>query len=191
MSTRFERRRKEGPCVLAYSHAAPASAAAPGLRRRLARRKVGEFLVKVPPARDDPVMAGLIEELFPPPPPSVLDDADDGGGADAPSGRVAVAISVFVDPEHRARGLGDVMFRASMRACAAAGYGWMLFVHQDNGSGRLVAWYEAMGFRRVPEDNALGISRGMLGPLPAPDEPYYADIAARYPDVEHSWLVDS
>lgn len=51
---------------------------------------------------------------------------------------------------------------------------------QDNGSGRLVAWYEAMGFRLVPEEAGIQVEDGMLARLPADcdDEFYMAAIRA-------------
>ena len=51
-------------------------------------------------------MKGLVDDLFPPPPPSLFDEIEETPREDSP--RVAVAISVFVDPDQRSRGLGDV-----------------------------------------------------------------------------------
>jgi hypothetical protein len=65
-----------------------------------------------------------------------------------------------------------------------AGFGYMLFVERDTGSGRLVAWYEAMGFVRIPADALPGLDRAMVGALPA-DEAWYDTALAPGVAVVH------
>ena len=77
-----------------------------------------------------------------------------------------------MEPAARGRNLGVVLFKEAMRACRALGFDYMLFIEQDTGSGRLVAWYESIGFVVVPSDAIPGLDRAMVGPLPD-DAAYY------------------
>jgi hypothetical protein len=55
---------------------------------------------------------------------------------------------------------------------------------QDNGSGKLIRWYEAMGFKLLPEPNEIGVEKGMLVALPTdPDDPYYMNAIRAAVDV--------
>ena len=89
--------------------------------------------------------------------------------------KVAAGVAVFVEPAARGRKIGEVLFKEAMRACRALDYRYMLFVERDGGSGKLVRWYEAMGFRVVPPDVLPGLDRAMVGRLP-PDPAFY-DVA--------------
>ena len=86
--------------------------------------------------------------------------------------KIAAGVAVFVEPAARGRNLGVVLFKEAMRACRALGFDYMLFIEQDTGSGRLVAWYESIGFVVVPSDAIPGLDRAMVGPLPD-DAAYY------------------
>ena len=72
----------------------------------------------------------------------------------------------------RGRNIGEVLFKEAMRACRALDFRYMLFVERDGGSGKLIKWYEAMGFRVVPPDVLPGLDRAMVGYLP-PDQTFY------------------
>ncbi|MCX4244139.1 GNAT family N-acetyltransferase [Paraliomyxa miuraensis] len=54
-----------------------------------------------------------------------------------------------VDDEHRGRGGGDELLRAAADASARVGRRTLELDAQDDGSGRLVEWYESHGFRRT------------------------------------------
>ena len=60
-----------------------------------------------------------------------------------------------------------------MLACKRLGFDYMLFVEQDTGSGRLVKWYENMGFAKVPPDALPGLDRAMIGALPEDSSDFY------------------
>ena len=73
-------------------------------------------------------------------------------------------------------------FKEAMRACRALDFRYMLFVERDGGSGKLIRWYEAMGFRVVPPDVLPGLDRAMVGYLPS-DQMFY-DVEGVGLDVE-------
>jgi ribosomal protein S18 acetylase RimI-like enzyme len=54
-----------------------------------------------------------------------------------------------VDDEHRGRGGGDELLRAAADASARVGRRTLELDAQDDGSGKLVEWYEQQGFRRT------------------------------------------
>ena len=61
----------------------------------------------------------------------------------------------------------------------------MLFVERDGGSGKLVRWYEAMGFVQVPPDALPGLDRAMVGALPREDAFYDVDRAVGLEVVQY------
>ena len=75
-----------------------------------------------------------------------------------------------------------MLFKEAMRACRALDFRYMLFVERDGGSGKLIRWYEAMGFRVVPPDVLPGLDRAMVGYLPS-DQTFY-DVEGVGLDVE-------
>ncbi len=96
--------------------------------------------------------------------------------------KVAAGVAVFVEPAARGRNIGEVLFKEAMRACRALDFRYMLFVERDGGSGKLIKWYEAMGFRVVPPDVLPGLDRAMVGYLPS-DQTFY-DVEGVGLDVE-------
>ena len=82
------------------------------------------------------------------------------------------------------------MFRAMLRETRASGCEYALLVHQDNGSGKLVRWYEGMGFKLLPPGNAVGLKDGMLAALPPDiDGPFYMDPIRAAADVYDGRLL--
>jgi ribosomal protein S18 acetylase RimI-like enzyme len=74
-------------------------------------------------------------------------------------GGAAVEITdLRVDPEHRKRGLGAALLSSAMQAGLRMGRRTVRLSSQDDGSGRLTAWYRSMGFRPVGTD-ARGLTR--------------------------------
>ena len=89
---------------------------------------------------------------------------------------VAPLVSLFVEPAERRYGIGDALFRAMLRESRRCGYKFALLKAEDNGSGKLIKWYENMGFALLPDDNTLGLTDGayMVSLLPVdPDDEYY------------------
>ena len=95
-----------------------------------------------------------------------------GTGFRRGTAKVAAGVAVFVEPAARGRNIGEVLFKEAMRACRALDFRYMLFVERDGGSGKLIKWYEAMGFRVVPPDVLPGLDRAMVGYLPS-DQTFY------------------
>jgi len=93
----------------------------------------------------------------------------EGGGK-----RVAPLVSLFVEPAERRNDVGDALFRAMLRESRACGNDYALLVHQDNGSGKLIRWYEGMGFKLLPDDNPIKVKDSMLVRLPRDvDDEFY------------------
>jgi GNAT superfamily N-acetyltransferase len=107
----------------------------------------------------DPAMEALLDDTFGP--DLVAAGVADGGGK-----RVSPLVSLFVEPAERRNRVGDALFRAMLRESRACGNDYALLVHQDNGSGKLIRWYEGMGFKLLPEGNAIGVEDSMLARLP-------------------------
>jgi len=60
-------------------------------------------------------------------------------------------------PYYRKKGLGDYLLKELMGECRALGATVLLLVHDDNGTGKLVNYYERRGFKMC---NVL--SKGLL-----------------------------
>ena len=58
---------------------------------------------------------------------------------------------MHVDPEFRGSGLGKFALEAVAAIHTARSCDFTLLVADDDGSGRLVRWYENNGFSRAPE----------------------------------------
>ncbi|KAJ8602000.1 hypothetical protein CTAYLR_002750 [Chrysophaeum taylorii] len=127
--------------------------------------ELGSYLVRTPKPGDPPTPAtdALIADLLHAGDFAAINKSP----ADA-SAKVAAGVAVFVEPAARGRKIGDLLFKQAMRACRLLGFNYMLFIERDSGSGRLVKWYEAMGFVKVPPDALPGLDRAMIGELPDP-----------------------
>lgn len=145
------------------------------------RLEVGYYLVRVPNPDDPPTTAT----------DKIIADVLHGGrlervkrrGGVRRCAQVAAGVAVFVHPAARGRNLGEILFKQAMLACRLLGFDYMLFVERDTGSGRLVRWYEAMGFVKVPPGALPGLDRAMIGELPNPKlRPEFYD-AERADDV--------
>ena len=76
----------------------------------------------------------------------------------------AAIIYMSVEPSHRHRGIGALALEVISAIHAMQGVDFTLLVADDDGSGRLVAWYEAHGFKRAPKlQDMLGSPGGKYG----------------------------
>ena len=115
----------------------------------------------------DSDMEALLDDTFGP--DAVASLVAEGGGK-----RVAPLVSLFVEPAERRNHVGDALFRAMLRESRACGNDYALLVHQDNGSGKLIRWYEGMGFKLLPDDNPIKVKDSMLVRLPRDvDDEFY------------------
>jgi len=71
---------------------------------------------------------------------------------------VGLLVYMHVRPEFRGNGLGDTLLDQCLSSCKQRGDSHLLLVHDDQGSGRLVRYYEARGFRDVSNV----VPRGMV-----------------------------
>ena len=62
---------------------------------------------------------------------------------------VALFVYMWVDPSFRGQGLGDFLLDSVKNECVKRGESYMLIVHDDNGSGKLISFYEDRGFYPV------------------------------------------
>ncbi|KAJ1491797.1 hypothetical protein T484DRAFT_1932704 [Baffinella frigidus] len=77
-------------------------------------------------------------------------------GAEERGRRMAGVVSVVIDRERRG-GLGTPMMRAAHEAFAAEGFEYVLLQQRDSGSGKLIAFYEALGYRDAKDFIDVGM----------------------------------
>eukprot|EP01038_Epipyxis_sp_PR26KG_P009497 gene9497-12794_t len=71
----------------------------------------------------------------------------------ANDGRYQIGIFVYmwVDPSYRGQDIGNFLLQLSISACLNKGDDFMLIVHDDNGSGKLIDYYIDRGFVELDE----------------------------------------
>ena len=130
-------------------------------------------------ARDD-IMKTVLDDIFGAENVAVHVRASSDNNGRLVEISVAPLVSLFVEPSERRHGLGDALFRAMLRESRISGYNFALLKAEDNGSGKLIKWYEDMGFHLLPADNPIGLMDGsyMVSMLPvnASDEYYMSYI---------------
>jgi len=76
----------------------------------------------------------------------------------------AAIIYMFVEEDHRKRGVGELALQVISAIHAVAGCDFTLLVADDDGSGKLVEWYERHGFSRAPKlQDMMGSPGGRFG----------------------------
>ena len=75
--------------------------------------------------------------------------------------QVGVLVYMWVDPDFRGKGIGLILLDCVKRRCLEKGMEYLLLIHDDNGSGRLITFYEQQGFREI----FSFIEKGMLTKL--------------------------
>lgn len=102
-----------------------------------------------------------------PPAPPIDDTATDIFGIEQfPLGGIGVAaiVYMFVEKEYRKRGIGELALEVISAIHAVQGCDFTVLVADDNGSGKLVEWYEAHGFKRAPKlQDMMGSPGGKFG----------------------------
>ena len=102
------------------------------------------------------------------PPASSIDDTlkDIYGIEQFPLSGVGVAaiIYMYVEKEYRKRGIGELALEVISGIHAAQGCDFTVLVADDDGSGKLMEWYEAHGFSRAPKlQDMMGSPGGKFG----------------------------
>jgi len=88
------------------------------------------------------------------------------GIVNLPFGGVGIAaiIYMFVEPEFRKGGLGELALEAIAAIHTVQGCDFTVLVADDNGSGKLVEWYEKNGYVRAPKlQTIMGSPNGEYG----------------------------
>ena len=76
----------------------------------------------------------------------------------------AAIVYMFVEPAFRKRGIGELALGVISVIHALQGCDFTVLVADDDGSGRLVDWYERHGFKRAPKLQAMmGSPNGEYG----------------------------
>jgi GNAT superfamily N-acetyltransferase len=90
-------------------------------------------------------------------------------GYNMPGAGTAAVIYMFVDPQYRHQGIGSLALEVIAAIHAAQGISFTVLVADDDGSNKLVEWYESSQpierqFRRAPKlQNLMGSPGGKFG----------------------------
>lgn len=66
--------------------------------------------------------------------------------------KLGLLVYMWVAPRWRGRKLGDMLLSIAVEQCLSKGDKYMLCVHDDQGSGKLVEWYKHRRFEVMPTD---------------------------------------
>ena len=75
---------------------------------------------------------------------------------------LGLLVYMYVHPSLRRRGLGDVLLQQCLDECRMRGNSHVLLVHDDQGSGRLVQFYQSRGFRDVSSVVPKGMIKSLI-----------------------------
>ena len=115
------------------------------------RVKVGRFGLTVTAGPPHPALFETIQNL-------------QTNNPDLEYGTAAAIIYMFVEEDYRKRGLGTLALQVISWIHAKIDCGYTLLVTDDNGSGKLVTWYEDHGFTKAPLlQELMGSPNGMYG----------------------------
>lgn len=77
---------------------------------------------------------------------------------------IAAIIYMYVEPHYRSVGVGELALEVILSIHAFNGCDFTVLVTDDNGSGKLVQWYESNGFSKAPKlQNMMGSPGGKYG----------------------------
>ncbi len=77
---------------------------------------------------------------------------------------IAAIIYMFVEPEYRGVGIGALALEAIAAIQTVQGCDFTVLVADDNGSGKLIKWYEENGYRQAPKlQDMFGSPGGQFG----------------------------
>lgn len=120
-------------------------------------------------------------------PPIEETAADVYGITQLPLGGIGAAaiIYMFVEEEYRKRAIGELALQVISAIHTVAGCDFTLLVADDNGSGKLVQWYERNGFSRAPKlQDMMGSPGGkfgttMIAPTQLPED-FFEQVKIRW-----------
>jgi GNAT superfamily N-acetyltransferase len=73
---------------------------------------------------------------------------------------IAAIIYMFVEPEYRGLGIGSLALEATAAIQTVQSCDFTVLVADDNGSGKLIKWYEDNGYKKAPKLQGLFGSPG-------------------------------
>ncbi len=117
-----------------------------------------------------------------PPAPQIDETVEDiysipNGG---PSPGVAAIIYMFVEPEYRKVGIGELALEAIAAIQTVQGCDFTVLVADDDGSNKLISWYEKCGFSIAPKlQDIFGSPGGKFGVTMIRPTQVRSDIFAR------------
>lgn len=119
-----------------------------------AKRKVGRFGILTEAGPSTAELERTVREVY-----RTDDDAHQAVV------RAAAVIYMYVEPDHRGRGIGRLALGAIGRLHAARGCDYTVLVADDKSADqRLVRWYERLGYARAPRlQDAFGSPGGAHG----------------------------
>ena len=71
------------------------------------------------------------------------------------SAGTAAIIYMFVEPEYRKNGIGELALEAIAAIQCVQNCDFTVLVADDNGSGKLIKWYEENGYSKAPKLQAI------------------------------------
>jgi hypothetical protein len=60
--------------------------------------------------------------------------------------RIGLFVYMWITPKLRSQGIGDLLLSSAKDLCRKKGDDFILLVHEDNGSGKLISYYQQRGF---------------------------------------------
>lgn len=107
---------------------------------------------------------GITTQSGPPIPPIQETVADIYGLDTKVLVQTAAIIYMFVEPEYRSKGLGPLALEVISLVHASQGCDFTVLVADDDGSGKLVKWYESHGYTKAPKlQDVFGSPGGKYG----------------------------
>lgn len=93
---------------------------------------------------------------------------------------IGAIIYMYVEPEFRKHGIGDLALEAIYAIQTVQNIDFIVLVANDDGSGRLISWYEKNGFSRAPKlQSSFGSPGGKYGVTMIRPTEVASDIFAR------------
>lgn len=115
------------------------------------RKKIARFGITTTRGPPEPIITQTIEEIY------NITVPFNGAG-------VAAIIYMFVEPDYRKFGIGDLAIEVISAIHTVQNIDFTVLVADDNGSGKLVAWYEKNGFATAPGlQDLFGSPGGQFG----------------------------
>jgi len=99
-----------------------------------------------------------------PPTPDIDETVREIYQVDANGARCGAVIYMFVEPEYRSQNVGELALEVISAIHSYQGCDFTILVADDNGSGKLVQWYEDHGFVEAPRlQKMMGSPDGQYG----------------------------